>query len=122
MRAGLTLTTTTTVRIPQSDRATSSLVLIIKPFKHSRFNPGLTSCSFAGKHGHFIRLWEGASDLGVNDSMGKLSPICTGDLAKDVSAAIAMHDSVVAQLQRRVKLCQIRYIESFSMLASKLNK
>ena len=85
-------------------------------------NPGLTSCSFAGKHGHFIRLWEGASDLGVNDSMGELSPKCTGNLAKDVSAAIAMHDSVVAQLQRRVKLCQIRYIESFSMLASKLNK
>ena len=28
----------------------------------------------------------------------------------------------LAQLQRRVKLCQIRYIESFSMLASKLNK
>ena len=64
-------------------------------------NPGLTSCSFAGKHGHFIRLWEGASDLGVNDSMGKLSPICTGDLAKDVSAAIVMHDSVVAQLKVR---------------------
>lgn len=86
-------------------------------------NPGLTSCPRSGaKHGDFIRLWEGASDLGVNNSMGVLSPKCTGDLAKDVGAAIAMTGSVIGHLKRRVKICQLLYAKSFDKLASMLNK
>lgn len=84
----------------------------------------LTSCPKKTKHSAFIRLWdrwEGASDLGRNRSVGTLAPKCTGDLADDTSAAIAMHESIAPELQSRVKACQHWYLKNFDAMVSMLN-
>ena len=89
--------------------------------QHLRANPGFTSCppSFpvdqpwlAGKQAAVIELWEEPW----------LTPNCTGDLARDISVAIAMHERDLPKLRERVQATQRWYTSNFDQIVSKLNK